>query len=93
MLYSRYLKEDDDMPNRTLCDVLEEMRKAGKTRNYSYLEGLIEETQMLANRMEAALWDQNDLKRMLNEKKELKEELKKLRVKKKSLKKDEKEDD
>jgi len=40
---------------RTLCDVLDEMRKAYKTYNFSYLPGLIEEIQHLGNRMEAAL--------------------------------------
>lgn len=44
--------------NRTLCDTLEEMRKCHKTANFSYLPGLIEEAQTMANRMEAALWDQ-----------------------------------
>jgi len=81
-----------EMPNRTLCDVLEEMRKAGKTRNYSYLDGLVEEAQTMANRMEAALWDQGDLKRMREERKELKAEIEKLEEAKKSLKKDKKED-
>jgi hypothetical protein len=49
------------MPNRTICQVLSEMREAHKTHNYSYLPGLIEELQTMANRMESALYDQNDL--------------------------------
>ena len=49
-------------PNRTICDVLEELRQCYKTRNFSYMPGLIEEAQSMANRMEAALWDQNDFK-------------------------------
>lgn len=40
---------------RTLCDVLHEMRNCHRTRNYSYLMGLIEEAQMMGNRMEAGL--------------------------------------
>lgn len=49
------------MANRTLCGVLDEMRKAHKTRNYSYLLGLIEEAQSMGNRMEAGLYDKHDL--------------------------------
>ena len=49
------------MTNRTLCDVLEEMRKAHDTRNYSYLPGLIEEVQSYGNRMEAAIWDKHSI--------------------------------
>jgi len=41
--------------SRTMCDVLEEMRSAHKTLNFSYLLGLIEEVQSMGNRMEAAL--------------------------------------
>jgi len=48
------------MPTRYLCDVLEEMRKLHKTRNYSPLLGLVEEVQTLANRMEAALGEKKD---------------------------------
>lgn len=50
------------MPNRTLCAVLEEMRSAHDTRNFSYLLGLIEEAQSIGNRMESALYDQSDLR-------------------------------
>jgi len=48
------------MPRRYLCDVLEEMRKLHKTRNYAPLLGMIEEIQTLANRMEAALGEKKD---------------------------------
>lgn len=47
--------------NRTLCDVFEEMRTCVKTLNFSALKSLIEEAQSMANRMEAALADLNDL--------------------------------
>jgi len=50
------------MTNRTLCGVLDEMRKAHKTRNYSYMLGLIEEAQSMGNRMEAGLYDKSDFK-------------------------------
>lgn len=51
------------MVNRTMCDMLEEVRQCCKTGNYSYLPGLIEEIQSAGNRMEAALWDQKKFKR------------------------------
>ena len=49
------------MPNRLVCRVLDEMRDCSKTRNFSYLDGLIEEVQVLVNRMESKLMDQKDL--------------------------------
>lgn len=83
------------MPNRTVCDVLEEMRQCNKTRNFTPLAGLIEEVQSMANRMEAALYEQADFeawqKKVKAEKKELKRLLKKtnkLRKKKKEEKKE-----
>jgi hypothetical protein len=74
-------------PNRTLCDVLEEMRKCNETKNYSYLEGLIEEAQSMANRMEASLSDKHDYERARKAKKEEEKNLKEL---KKQIKKAEK---
>ena len=78
--------------SRTLCDVLEEMRTLNKTRNYSYLESLIEEAQSMGNRMEAGLGDKNSLdqlhqkiKDLKNEKKSLEKELERLKDKKESL--------
>ena len=50
--------------NRTMCDVLYEMREATKTQNYSYLPGLIEEVQSMANRMEAKLAQVKDIERI-----------------------------
>ena len=38
-------------PNRTLCDVLKEMRACVKTRNFSHIHGLIEEAQFMSIRM------------------------------------------
>ncbi len=49
-------------PNRFLCSVFDDMRSCIKTLNFSYLNALIEEAQMLANKMEAALEDAADLK-------------------------------
>ena len=76
------------MPNRTLCAVLEEIRKVHETRNYSYLLSLVEEAQTMGNRMEAGLWDKNDYERVRKEVKELKK--KRDRLKKKVAKLEEK---
>ena len=69
------------MPNRYICDVLEEMRKLHETRNYGALLGMVEEVQVLANRMEAALHERDDYnewhKYVKKEKKELRRLLKK----------------
>ena len=74
-----------DMPNRTVCDVLSEMRKCSDTGNYSYLPGLIEEVQSLANRMEAALYDKSDLEYYKKKLRTLKKEVKELEAKKEEL--------
>jgi hypothetical protein len=68
-------------PNRTLCDVLREMRQCHETRNYSYLLGLIEEAQSMGNRMEAGLEDVKDVRSMLERKRELKKEIRVLEKK------------
>lgn len=73
-------------PNRTVCDVLEEMRKCNETRNYAYLHALIEELQSLANRMEAALYDVKDVNYLRDQKRKLKREVRKLESKLESLK-------
>lgn len=65
--------------NRSLCSVLDEMRKANETRNYSYLLSLIEEAQVLGNRMEAGLADNNDIRRFLKYRHQLKTAVKKLK--------------
>ena len=48
------------MLNRTMCDVLEEMRMCHKTHNYAPILGLVEEAQSMANRMEGSLYDKAD---------------------------------
>jgi len=63
-------KFDMSWPNRTACDILEEMRKCHKTTNFSYLPGLIEEMQSTANRMEAKLEDFSDIESSHERKKE-----------------------
>lgn len=69
---------DIHMPNRTLCDVLEAMRKCYETRNFSYLGGLVEEAQDMGNRMESSLYDKSDYRRIQKKIKELKAEQKRL---------------
>ena len=66
------------MINRYLCDVLSEMRKCVDTSNFSYLLGLIEEAQTLANRMEARLFEIKDYERLHKEIKDLEKKKKKL---------------
>ena len=50
-------------PNRTLCEVLTEMRACYKTRNFASLAGLVEEAQSMGNRMEARIDDIKDVER------------------------------
>jgi hypothetical protein len=71
--------------NRTLCDVLEEMRKCHETQNYSYLLGLIQEAQSYGNRMEGKLQDIKDLKNLRLRQKELVKEIEKLKKAKEEL--------
>jgi hypothetical protein len=66
------------MPNRYLCTVLEEMRSCLKTHNFSYLDSLIEEAQILGNRMEAALYDVSDIKEYSERRHKLKQQVEKL---------------
>ena len=67
------------MPNRLLCAVLDEMRDCVKTLNFSYLSGLIEEAQTLANRMEAHLYEIKDFNRLHKDIEALKKKKKKLK--------------
>lgn len=78
--------EDSYYVNRTMCDVLEDMRKCNKVRNYSNLESLIEELQVYGNRMEGGLSDKRDMLEMNKEWSKLRKELKKLRAEVKKVK-------
>ena len=68
--------------HRTLCDILEEMRKCYDTRNFSHILGLIEEAQSMANRMEASLDDKRDIKEWTKLRDKLKKEIRELENKK-----------
>lgn len=67
--------------NRTMCTVLDEMRKAYEHRNYNLIPSLIEEAQIYANRMEAKLTDVNDYDSMRKRYKELEKKYEKLEKK------------
>ena len=69
------------MTNRYLCSVLDEMRECTKTLNFSYLLGLIEEAQTLANRMETKLFEIKDFERLHEDIAKLKKQKKKLEEK------------
>ena len=64
--------------NRYICTVLDEMRKCVTIRHFSVLPSLIEEAQILVNRMEGKLYDIKDLEILHTKIKEKKLELKTL---------------
>ena len=72
-------------PSRYICTVFDEMRDCHKTHNYSYLPGLVEEAQMLARRMEAALYVAKEAKDWSKIRDELKKEIRELEEKKRLL--------
>lgn len=65
-------------PSRTACSVLSEMRECLAALQLAPLKGLIEELQMICNRMEAGLEDAKDLEALHKEKKKLRAEVKEL---------------
>ena len=67
--------------NRYVCEVLEEMRTCTKTLNFALIPSLIEEVQLMVNRMEMALHDMKDLQHLKDVIVEKKEELAKLEKK------------
>jgi len=82
---------DDDeefctYPNRTVCDILDDMCRCYKSYSFSAMAGLIEELQARGNRMEAALRDKNDVKEWLEKRSKLKQDINDLIQKKAKLK-------
>lgn len=73
-------------PNRTACDILSEMRTCSEYKNYAPMDSLIEEMQLVANRMEAGLGDKRDMADMLDKKSKLKQQIKELELTKIELK-------
>jgi septal ring factor EnvC (AmiA/AmiB activator) len=76
------------MPSRYMCDVLDDIRKMHKTRNYSGLMGSVEQLQVMAYRMEAALGDKRTIEQYDDEAHKLKRDLKEKRRELASLKKE-----
>lgn len=64
------------MIHRYMCDVLDEMRTAVKVGRIDMLIGLIEEMQIMGNRMEAKLQEYADLGYRLEEYKKIKNDIK-----------------
>lgn len=75
------------MPYRTLCEVLGEMRSCCKTLDFSYLMALIEEAQVMGNKMEAGLYAKGDYEQLEKDRKKLEQTVNELRQEKASLKK------
>lgn len=79
MRFSRVNDEETDLelysyPARSLCAIIDEIRKLHKSRNYAALLGLAEEAQVYANRMEAALAQQKDIMEIQKKRSKLKDE-------------------
>lgn len=74
-----------NFPNRTICSVLEEMRKCYGSYNFAAIASLIEECQMLANRMEARLENAHDYEHQREELRKIKKEINELEKKKEAL--------
>ena len=72
--------------NRTLCDVLRDMRRCNRNRNYAPLKSLINEVQIMGNRMEAGLIDIADLSKLAEAQSEARKELRALNKKVKAAK-------
>jgi len=71
--------------NRTLCDVLKEMREFSKytmeDKHRRVLMSLVEEAQTMGNRMEAKLFDNSEMDSAIEHKEKLKKEIKELEEK------------
>jgi len=80
-----------DYPNRVMCSVLDEMRGLIKhavkhERQKQLLLSMVEECQIMGNRMEASLSDAKDIKSLYKKRKELRNEVNKLKEEKAKLK-------
>lgn len=73
------------MGGRIICYILDDIRSCHKTRNYSYLPGLIEELQYRANRMEDRLERVSNYERLERRLTGLKAEIKELEAKKEEM--------
>jgi hypothetical protein len=73
--------------NRYVCDVIEDMRKCLESLNFSPMKGLIEEMQVMVNRMESAIKDQKDLVKLNDELSSARKAYKQLKLEYKALEK------
>lgn len=74
------------MPSgRYICEVLEDMRKMYKTRNFAGLMGAIEDAQRMAYRMEAALGDKKSIEDYEEQASKLKKEVRALKKEAKGM--------
>jgi len=73
-------------PERTMCEVLNEMRKSFESRNFAGLLGLVEEVQTMGNRMEAAIEEKKKYQQYHEEAKAKYDEYEKFRKKVNKLK-------
>lgn len=64
--------------HRTMCDALKGMRKLYETRNFSSLLGLIEEVQIMRDRMEASIYYGKSIAEQHDELKKIKKEYNKV---------------
>ena len=63
--------------DRTLCDVLEEMRSCHKTLNFAPMLSLIEEAQIMGDRRESGLGQKREIRKRERHLAELKKKIKK----------------
>ena len=66
-------------PARTICAVLDDMRNCYKSYNFGAILSLIEECQMLANRMEASLETEHTYEQRREKLRKVEQKLKKLK--------------
>lgn len=76
-----------EYPTRYLCAVLDEMRKCNETRNFAPMLSLIEEAQVLGNRMESALEAFKGIRAGEEYRQNLKDEIKALEARRDELRK------
>jgi len=75
-----------EISTRYMCNILSDMRNCYKTRNFSYLESLIEEAQYRAERMENRIEMMGDVERYERSRIGLKKEIAELEEKRDGLK-------
>ncbi len=86
------MSKKDNRSTRTMCDILSNMRDCLKTLNFSYLNGLIEEAQYRAERMENALevaaYGFGGVNAMFDEREKIRTSIQELKTKRNELRKE-----